>query len=83
MTDEQKKRLYEILSTGHCTDSDIMDFCDENNLDYGPVFHYLAVITAPEQCKGCKHVDFFSSMPPCSSCSRAGTDRYEAEDKNE
>lgn len=65
-----------MIKGGHVTDSDIEDFCYENNLSQGEVFHYIAVMMAPEGCKRCKHVDMYSSMPPCTSCCRAHTKDY-------
>lgn len=64
------------------TDSDIEDFADEKELDYGEVFHYLDKLqTVGTICEGCKHIGFRYSMHPCNSCTRRQgmSDRYERE----
>jgi hypothetical protein len=76
LTPELTDALDCMIKGGHVTDSDIEDFCYENNLSQGEVFHYIAVMMAPEECKRCKHVDMFSSMPPCTACCRAHTKDY-------
>ena len=82
MTKEQELKLRKIYETT-CTDSDIEDFCDENELSRKEAFHKIAIWSAPECCNGCRHVDMFPDMFPCVSCSRAKKDRYEKEDEYE
>lgn len=77
MTDIQKEKLISLIEKG-CTDSDVEDFCDENNVSRREAFHFIAELTVPECCKGCKYIDLYPSMPPCPSCSRAKKDFYES-----
>lgn len=84
MTDKDKEDLLKAIATHeyeYFTDSDMMDFADERNLSYGEVSHFLAAAFAPEQCKGCKNVAFYSKMYPCNACTRAHDrkDMYEKE----
>ena len=73
-----EKGLKQFLTKG--TDSDVRDFCERNRLDQKEAFHLIAGWNAPECCKGCKKVDFYGSMPPCSVCARGKIDYYEPEE---
>lgn len=59
-----------------CTDSDIEDFCSENNLVQREVFKLIDIFTAPPCCKTCANVGL-RPMYPCNDCSRPLTDRYQ------
>ena len=77
LTEEQKKVLNELYERG-CTDSDVYDACVKYEMKERDADLYMSELNAPKQCKGCKHVTMFPSMPPCSSCSRAcSKDMYE------
>ena len=79
--EEFKKMLNEGKFT---TDSDIEDFADERNLDWGEVFDYLAVLEmAGTPCEGCRYIGFRYSMYPCNTCSRRPDiiDRYEPQEE--
>ncbi len=79
MTEAQKQELWKLVEKG-CTDSKVVDFCEENYVSKRTVFHQLAVWSAPEQCKGCEDVDMYPNMPPCTSCARSHTkDHYRPE----
>jgi len=82
-TDGLKQKLCDEIKAGTIlTDSQIEDFCDEHKLSCGEVFHWLSVICAPEQCRGCKHVDVYPKMYPCNDCKRVCTkDYYEREEE--
>ena len=80
MTENQKAILKDLAQKG-CTDSDIEDFCGENNAPFKDVYRFLGELSAPKECKGCKHIYFFSGAYPCNGCSRAPhKDMYEAEE---
>ena len=75
ITDVQKHELIKLInSKTSITDSDIFDFCCDFNISRRAVFHQLAEWNVPERCRGCKHVDLYPNMPPCSSCCRAHPD---------
>ena len=77
--DSHKEAIIRILNNG-CTDSDIEDYCSDNNLSEKAVFHFVANFNAPENCKFCKNVDFYPNMFPCWSCiRRLSVDYYEYE----
>ena len=59
-----------------CTDSDIEEYCFEENIDTGEAFHFIHEYFAPEGCKGCKYVDFLCGMYPCNDCVRIAKDHY-------
>lgn len=75
MTDELKEKLKALMENG-CTDSDLEDFAEDNNVSEGEVFQYVAELIAPECCKGCKHIQLYDSMYPCTECSRGKKDMY-------
>ena len=83
MTTEQKKRLLEFIKDvmerrdGFCSDDDIMDFCDENDIPSGEAFKFIDEYKVPSCCKGCKHVGMYDNMYPCDLCSRPRQDMYE------
>lgn len=79
MTKAKLQKLYNLVTSKHCTDSDIEDFCDKHKVAYRDAFHTLAIWCAPECCQGCKHIDLYPSMPPCASCSRGKEDYFEDE----
>ena len=78
-TDELKNQLCYLINCADVfTDSDIEEFCDDHDLSYGEVFHWLSVVCSPEQCRRCKYVDMYPKMYPCNDCKRAcSTDHYE------
>ena len=84
-TDGLKQKLCDEIKAGTIlTDSDIEDFCDDHNLSWGEVFHWISVWTAPDQCEGCKHVDRYANMYPCNECKRAHMrDHYEREEEKD
>ena len=69
-----KMKIDYYLLTESKPESDLLDFCDENNYDYGEVYAYLADKFAPDYCRGCKFNCFVSRNPypcyPCNECSR-------------
>ena len=79
ITQKQELDLRQLYLNG-CTDSDIEDYCTEHHISRGAAFHLIAVWDAPNCCKKCKHVEFFSSMYPCSVCCRPLKDMYEEEE---
>lgn len=82
VTKENMKSLAVLCANkNHLTDSDIMDFCEENNISLRAVSHLLAIACAPKSCTCCKRVDMYPNMPPCTSCSRAHTTDYFEEDQ--
>ena len=76
MTIQQTKELQKLHNRG-CTDSDIEVFCDTYHVRQKEAFHQIAEWSVPVCCKGCKNVEMFSSMPPCTSCCRSKEDLYE------
>ena len=61
--------LDKILEKG-CTDSDIMDYIDENpNINTRDIWDYTYESMAPTECKGCDYIQY-SGMYPCNNCSR-------------
>ena len=75
LTDNNKNEINKLIKEG-CTDSHILDFCDANKLSRKAVYHYIAELTVPQQCKGCKNIVLYPSMPPCASCCRSHTKDY-------
>lgn len=79
-----KEELSGLLKSG-CTDSDIRQFIQKHpDISGKKIWNYVSDYYAPEQCKGCKHVQLIG-MYPCSCCSVNGTsktimkrDRYES-----
>ncbi|MBR0542517.1 MAG: hypothetical protein IJK26_10010 [Clostridia bacterium] len=77
MTDELKAKLKELIKSGKIkTDSDLEDFCKEYKADEGEVYQLISEWTAPECCKGCKHIQLYDSMYPCTVCRRGKKDMY-------
>lgn len=80
ITENQKAKLKALLEKG-CTDSDIEDFCAENNVSLKEAYRYTGELSAPKECKGCKYIYFFRGAYPCIGCSRAPhKDMYETEE---
>ena len=75
MTKNQLEKLKELHENG-CSDSDIEDFCTDNKVSCREAFLQIDIWNAPDCCKNCKHVSFFASMYPCTSCSRAHQKDY-------
>lgn len=78
-TTELKNHLLTLHEVG-CTDSDIIDFCNEHNANINEAFQIIAEYTVPIECMGCKHIQLFSSMYPCNACSRSKKDYFEPKD---
>ena len=75
LTTELRDKIYLMMMNG-CSDSDLEDFCNEYKIPQQIVFHYVAIMSAPDCCKRCKNVDFYKSMYPCTSCKRANQTEY-------
>lgn len=69
LTNEIVKKLAEFYEKPH-TDSDIRDFCEENDVNMKEAYEFLAVLRVPPCCIGCCNVAFYPNMYPCHSCSR-------------
>jgi hypothetical protein len=72
LTKELKDKLMKLLEC--CSDSDIEDFIDENNLtseEAGEVWRLVAEDNAPDCCKDCKFVMYFKDSYPCRKCIRS------------
>lgn len=66
---EWKDELKKLIENG-CSDSDIEDFETEHpNVNGKDIWDYVYEYHAPEECKGCKHIQL-SGMFPCIRCSR-------------
>lgn len=77
--DSHKEAIIKILSNGW-TESDIEDYCFNNNLSEKDVFRFVANFYAPENCRFCKNVAFYPDVFPCSCCRRRlSVDYYEYE----
>lgn len=77
LTKELKDNLMNLLEC--CSDSDIEDFIDENNLtnaEQGEVWEIVAISNAPDCCKDCLFVAYFPNMHPCDRCIRPRQDFY-------
>lgn len=82
LTDSHKKFILKLLDAGHYTDSTLEDIFEENNIPCGEAFRFIAEMSIPDRCKGCKYVSFYRSMFPCTSCKRSHpTDYYEQEEE--
>lgn len=68
LTVDMIEGLQRMARGGHISDEDVEDFCAENNVSRKVVYHYLAVLYAPEKCKRCKFVEMYPSMTPCEEC---------------
>ena len=78
MNPNQLEELKILFERG-CTDSDLIEFCEDNNLSVREVYHTVASWIVPECCNGCKYIEFYSGMYPCNNCSRPKKDMYEKE----
>lgn len=80
-----KEEFKKMMDEGKITtDSDIEDFADERNLEWGEIFDYLDELqTAGTPCQKCKNIGFRYAMYPCNSCSRRPDiiDRYEPQEE--
>lgn len=77
-----KEELTTLLENG-CTDSDIEDFVQKHKgTDGREIWDFVGEYYAPEQCKGCKHIQMLE-MYPCNVCSRnrISEDHYESTQK--
>lgn len=69
-----KEELSGLLKSG-CTDSDIRQFIQKHpDISGKKIWNYVSDYYAPEQCKGCIHVQLIG-MYPCSCCSVNGTSK--------
>lgn len=67
---EWKKEIDALLSSGTITDSDIEDYISKHPEIRGrDVWYYISELTAPEECKGCVHIQM-SGIYPCNVCKR-------------
>lgn len=72
LTKELKDRFIKLLEC--CSDSDIEDFIDDNNLtseEAREVWEIVAISNAPDCCKDCKFVMYFKASYPCRKCIRS------------
>lgn len=77
ITKELKDNLMNLLEC--CSDSDIEDFIDENNLtsdQQKEVWEFVAVYDAPDCCKDCKNALNYKYDMPCLYCIRPKLDFY-------
>ena len=66
---EEFRQMYE--EDNFRTDSDIIGFAEERNLDIGKVMNYFdTILTIGTPCEGCKHIGMRYSISPCNHCSR-------------
>lgn len=65
------KKDIEMMYKAGCTDSDIEEYIDLHftELNGKEVWDYVYELDAPQECKGCKHIQM-TGMPPCNNCSR-------------
>lgn len=63
-----KEELNKILENG-CSDSDIEDFIDEHPEINENIWDYVYEYDAPNECKGCKYIQYSGTFP-CRNCSR-------------
>ena len=68
MNEKQIKHLKDLCYKEGCTDSDIVEWCEENDVSKKEAFHQVAIWFVPEHCKKCKYVDFYSNLYPCNDC---------------
>ena len=67
---EWKKEIDTLLSSGSITDSDVEDYIRNHPEIRGKdIWNYISELTAPEECKGCVHIQM-SGMYPCDVCKR-------------
>lgn len=76
LSTDEKKKIDELIADHTCTYDEIEEFCYENNINYAGASHYISEMSAPEQCKGCRYVMLYPTMPPCSTCCRAHTNDF-------
>ena len=66
-----KEDLKKIIETkDYLTNSDIEDLTDKYPEDAKEIWKFIYELSAPEQCKGCKYIGFYSRMYPCNCCTR-------------
>lgn len=64
-----KEELIQIINKEY-TNSDIEDFAEGHpDIKANEIFDFVAELSAPEQCKGCKRVSMIG-MGRCLSCTR-------------
>ena len=69
-----KEKLIDLIESEKIhSDSNLENFADENRVSKKDVFHFVAILrTQHTYCEGCKYVDFYPNMTPCSRCIRSG-----------
>ncbi len=83
MNDKQENLLRGFIDNvikqrkGLCSDDDIMDFCDENDIPHDKAFQFIDEARVPQCCEGCKYIGAYNNMYPCNCCSRPRKDMYE------
>lgn len=82
MLSEAHRGWLDRMHENGCTDSDLYDFCKRNKINIKEASRYMAELSAPSQCKGCKYIEslgIYGAMYPCSVCSRICKDMYKEE----
>ena len=77
LIEELKDKFMDLLEC--CSDSDIEDFIDENNLtrdEAREVWEIVAINNAPDCCKDCKNVKYYPYDNPCYFCTRPKLNIY-------
>ena len=83
LTEKQRKVLSDLHKVG-CTDSDLVELCENHQIPLREAYKYFAILNAPKQCQGCKHITMVSLISdyPCSVCSRICNDMYEQDEED-
>lgn len=66
-----KEEIKNLIESGHCSDSDIVDYIEAHPEIHGKqVWNYVSDLSAPDACKGCEHVQLIGFSTPCTHCIR-------------
>ena len=64
-----KEEISKIVKSG-CTDSDIEDYLEAHpDISGQEMWDFVCELRAPEECKGCKHIQMAGTYP-CNACHR-------------
>lgn len=83
LSDSNKEFIRSLVYEGGYSDDDLVDIFEENNISCHEAFRFIADISVPECCRGCKYACFYRSMFPCTTCKRSRQlDYYEQDEED-
>ena len=76
MTKDQKSAINVLYAREDFHYNLLWEFCEHNGVNLKDAIHYIAEISAPPGCSGCKYVGPYLGNWRCRDCSRNSTDHY-------